>query len=280
MENKVLILGSGTSTGIPIPGCNCQVCLSTNVKNKRLRTSIILKVKGPNNQKDVSFLIDTTPDLRQGLLNHKIKKIDACIITHTHADHLHGIDDLRPLCFGPPTKTIPLYTSKKFSSEIENRFPYIFGDQAKQPQLGGGIPHLITKQIDFSKEVNQMSLKGISFDFFLLPHGKGETIGFRQGKFAYLIDCHDIPINVALYLKSTNLDLLIIDCVCQSPHKTHLNVDRALSFVKEINPKKAGLIHMGHELDHEDLKSEAKRVSDLDVGPVYDGQILTYNTIQ
>ena len=157
-----------------------------------MRTSIILKVADLNNTEPLSFLIDTTPDLRQGLLNHNIKKIDACIITHTHADHLHGIDDLRPLCFGPPPKTIPLYTSGKFSEEIKNRFPYIFGDQAKQPQLGGGIPRLITKTIDFTQTINKTHLHGVTFDFFLLPHGKGETIGFRQGKFAYLIDCHDI----------------------------------------------------------------------------------------
>ena len=171
MTNKVLILGSGTSTGIPIPGCDCKVCQSTNPKNKRMRTSIILKVEDLNNTEPLSFLIDTTPDLRQGLLNHNIKKIDACIITHTHADHLHGIDDLRPLCFGPPPKTIPLYTSEKFSEEIKSRFPYIFGDQAKQPQLGGGIPRLITKTIDFTQTINKAHLNGVAFDFFLFPHG-------------------------------------------------------------------------------------------------------------
>ncbi len=277
MTNKVLILGSGTSTGIPIPGCECRVCQSKNPKNKRLRTSIILKIPSSNGKQGLTFLVDTTPDLRQGLLNHKIKKIDACIITHTHADHLHGIDDLRPLCFGPPPKTIPIYTSQKFSEEIESRFSYIFGDQAKKPQLGGGIPRLVTKKINFPEKINKVSLHGISFDFFLLPHGHGETLGFRQGKFAYLIDCHDIPKVVIDHLKSINLELLIIDCVCRAPHRTHLNTERSFDFIKKINPQKAGLIHMGHELDHAELEIEAKKVLGDSVGPIFDNQILTYS---
>ena len=277
MTNKVLILGSGTSTGIPIPGCECKVCQSNNPKNKRLRTSIILKIPTLDNKQELSFLIDTTPDLRQGLLNHKIKKIDACIITHTHADHLHGIDDLRPLCFGPPPKTIPIYTSKKFSEEIENRFPYIFGDQANKPQLGGGIPRLSMKEISFSENINKTNLHGITFDFFLLPHGVGETIGFRQGKFAYLIDCHDVPEVVINHLKSKNLELLIIDCVCRAPHRTHLNKGRSFEFIKKINPKKTKLIHMGHDLDHEELQTEAKEVFGGTVEPSFDNQVMTYS---
>ena len=128
MTNKILILGSGTSTGIPIPGCLCEVCLSTNLKNKRLRTSIILKFKNDDKKghSEKTLLIDTTPDLRQGLLNHKINNVDAAIITHTHADHLHGIDDLRPLCFGPPSKTIPIYTLPEDKQDLVQRFPYIF----------------------------------------------------------------------------------------------------------------------------------------------------------
>ena len=276
MTNKVLILGSGTSTGIPIPGCECKVCQSNHFKNKRLRTSIILKIQNPNQEEELSFLIDTTPDLRQGLLNHKIKKIDACIITHTHADHLHGIDDLRPLCFGPPPKTIPLYTSQKFSEEIESRFPYIFGEQANRPQIGGGIPRLLTKKIEFSEKINRVNLHGINFEFFLLPHGHGESIGFRQGKFAYLIDCHDIPEVIVDYLKSINLELLIIDCVCRAPHRTHLNIDKSFYFIKKISPDRAGLIHMGHDIDHFELETEARKDFGEAVGPVFDNQTLTY----
>ena len=124
-----------------------------------------------------------------------------------------------------------------------------------------------------------MTIKGISFDFFLLPHGRGETIGFRQGKFAYLIDCHDIPQDIVHYLQSKNLELLIIDCVCHSPHKTHLNTQKAFSFAKEINPRRARLIHMGHELDHEELEREALQVAELDITPLSDGQTLTYSKI-
>tara|TARA_B100000029_G_C17572324_1_gene957049 strand:- start:254 stop:1090 length:837 start_codon:yes stop_codon:yes gene_type:complete len=275
MTNKILILGSGTSTGIPIPGCLCEVCQSTNPKNKRLRTSIILKFKNDDKKghPEKTLLVDTTPDLRQGLLNHKINRVDATIITHTHADHLHGIDDLRPLCFGPPARTIPVYVHSKDKKDLIQRFPYIFDNSQQKPQIGGGIPLLDLKTLDTSGPI---SLLGKSFEFFLLPHGYGQTLGFSQGKFAYLIDCHDIPQQVLEFLKKRELDFLIMDCVCIKPHKTHLNVEKAFSFIKEISPKKAGLIHMGHEIDHDVLQKMAEESFDFPVFPLSDGMVLDY----
>jgi len=275
MTNKVLILGSGTSTGIPIPGCFCKVCQSTNPKNKRLRTSIILKFKNDDKKghPEKKLLIDTTPDLRQGLLDHQINSLDGVIITHTHADHVHGIDDLRPLCFGNPSKTIPLYTYPKAKEELLHRFPYIFNSLKKRPNIGGGIPLLEIKTLNLDKPV---SLLEKPFNFFLLPHGYGKTLGFCQGKFAYLIDCHDIPSQTLQFLKEQQLDFLIIDCVCLKPHKTHLNIEKAFSFIKAIAPQRAGLIHMGHELDHNELQKRGEASFDFPVFPLADGMVLEY----
>ena len=138
--NKIIILGSGTSTGVPTSANHWGVCDPLNKKNYRLRTSILLETKHGQN-----ILVDTTPDLRQQCLSNAINKIDSVIITHNHADHLHGLDDVRPFCYGPPTKHIPLYTSSDGAQEIRQRFPYIFNP--KQVSLGGGIPLIDLRSI-------------------------------------------------------------------------------------------------------------------------------------
>ena len=121
-ENSILILGSGTSTGIPIPRCSCSTCTSSNPKDHRFRTSLLLQTAQGSN-----ILIDTTPDLRSQVLINQVEKIDGVVITHDHADHIHGIDDLRPFCFGPPLHPIPLWTSQHNAKTIISRFPYRCG---------------------------------------------------------------------------------------------------------------------------------------------------------
>jgi len=259
--NSITVLGSGTSTGIPMLGCKCDVCKSQDVKNKRLRSSILLQID------EVKILVDTTPDLRTQFLNNDIDDIDAVIITHDHADHLHGIDDLRPLCFEHP---LSIYTSKNCEKDIKTRFPYMFKE--KHPDAGS-IPVISLETVELGKSFD---IKGVSFEFFLLPHGPFTTLGFVQGGFAYLIDCSDIPPSTLQLLKEKNLELLIIDCVQRPPHKTHLNVDKAFNFIREISPKQAGLIHMGHGLEHEKLAKEAKDNFDFPVFPLYDKLKLNY----
>ncbi|TDJ09022.1 MAG: MBL fold metallo-hydrolase [Deltaproteobacteria bacterium] len=259
--NTITILGSGTSTGIPMLGCKCEVCKSPNVKNKRLRSSILLQVG------EVKVLVDTTPDLRTQFLDNDIDDIDAVIITHDHADHLHGIDDLRPLCFEHP---LSIYTSLKCEQDIKTRFPYMFKE--KHPDAGS-IPMINLETVELGK---QFDIKGIPFEFFLLPHGPFTTLGFMQGSFAYLIDCSDVPEETMKLLKARNLDLLIIDCVQRPAHKTHLNVDKCFKFIKAIAPKQAGLIHMGHGLEHKKLAQEAADNFNFPVFPLYDGLKLNY----
>lgn len=266
--SELTILGSGTSTGIPMVGCNCEVCTSPNKKNTRLRSSIYLNLDG------TKILIDTTPDLRTQLLTYAIDHVDGAIITHDHADHLHGIDDLRPLSF--KTGSIPVFTDDKTAKSIENRFDYIF-DHSK-PALGGGKPrlelkHLIIPQLQLSCH----DICGKIFTFFKLPHGHGHTLGFQVETMAYIIDCHEVPLQIVNYLAKEKLELLIIDCCQIKEHKTHLNQRKSFDYIEKIAPQSAGLIHMNHSLEHEKLAKDASQHFTFPVSPLHDGQIITFN---
>ena len=267
----VKILGSGTSTGIHIIGCQCDVCNSIDKRDQRLRTSILIETPQGKN-----ILIDTTPDLRTQLLRESINRIDFVIVTHEHADHLHGIDDLRPLSYFHG-KDIPLYAPPKLAEQIHLRFPYIF---RPQPQvIGGGIPKIKLGVItEFMKPIH---LEQDMFTFFMLPHGLTQTLGFLyqcgNTTLAYIIDCHEIPSNVLKLLQQNRPNYLIIDCVTPNPHDTHLSKELCFSYIDEIKPINAGLIHMGHHLKHQTLETECHKRFGPNIGPVYDGQIILLN---
>jgi phosphoribosyl 1,2-cyclic phosphate phosphodiesterase len=259
---SITILGSGTSTGIPMLGCQCPVCTSQNKKNQRLRSSILLEIDSKK------IIVDTTPDLRTQLLTHQIRNLDAVVITHEHADHLHGIDDVRPFCFEQP---LPLFSHEKVIEKMKVRFPYLF--RPPHPRAGS-IPLIQTNPVSLT---TPFPILNIPFEFFLLPHGPYSTLGFVQNRFAYLIDCSEIPDPILKRLKQKKLELLIIDCVRKNPHRTHLNVQKAFDFIALINPQRAGLIHMGHELEHDELKKAAEQRFNSNVFPLFDGMILHYS---
>ncbi|MBT6324803.1 MAG: MBL fold metallo-hydrolase [Bdellovibrionales bacterium] len=266
MNNKVTFLGTGTSTGVPVIGCHCQVCKSENPHNKRLRTSIIVQTK--NNK---TFLVDTTPDLRMQLLSNSIEKIDFVLLTHEHADHLHGIDDLRPLCFSFNGKELPFYALPEYENSLKNKFPYIF-NRTKKKILGGGVPLLKYCPIILGEQI----IEDVKFNFFLLPHGRMKVLGFQHDKMAYIIDCHEIPIEIITYLRGQNLELLIIDCLQEKKHSTHLSRQQAFDYIEEISPKKASLIHIGHYLEHEELKVKSQKITTSMVEPAFDQLSLEY----
>ena len=266
-KNVVTILGSGTSVGIPQVGCSCLVCTSLDHRDQRLRTSIFIETK-----KHKKFLVDTTPDLRTQLLNNKISALDFAIITHDHADHLHGIDDLRPFCFGPPVKTIPVFSNEETKNSVESRFPYIF-DNSGRPVLGGGIPKLDLSAVSLEKNI---ILEEENFFFFNFPHGYTKTMGFIHDDFAYIVDCMELPEHILEILKQKKLKLLIIDCLRQKSHGTHLNVAKCFDYIKKIKPDKTGLIHISHDLSHIALKELARKEFGESVFPLYDGQKLFY----
>lgn len=268
--NSVIALGTGTSTGVPMIGCKCKVCTSLDHRDQRLRTSILIESASGK-----KILVDTTPDLRTQFLNNKIYDVDFVIMTHDHADHLHGIDDLRPLTFGPPVKEINIYCNKKSYESIEKRFEYIFlpKDPKKHPPIGGGIPRLKLNEVELLKNVN---IFGEEFFFFNYPHGHGETMGFIHQGMAYIVDCMEIPSELLAILKKKKIQLLILDCLQRKPHSTHLTVERSFNYIKEIKPERTALIHMGHDLFHRELLKLSSDQFGKKVFPLYDQLKLFY----
>ncbi len=281
--HQVTILGSGTSTGVPMLGCTCSVCLSSFKKNKRLRTSVLIKTQGGKN-----ILIDCTPDLRTQLLNNKISKVHGAIITHDHADHVHGIDDLRPFCFGSPPTALPICTSKICGENLKSRFPYIFERNslyANKPILGGGIPLLdlnIIPKMDTKKNlmVTEVKFLNENFTFFYLPHGYTYTVGVVHDKMCFITDCSKISDEILEFLRGQKLEILILDCLRKAPHSTHLHLDLSLEYAQRINAKQTGLIHLSHDFDHQSLMTQLQQsdmtTKNFRIFPTFDGQKFNY----
>jgi phosphoribosyl 1,2-cyclic phosphate phosphodiesterase len=268
---NITFLGTGTSTGTPIIGCPCNVCHSRDPKDNRLRTSLHI-----NYGEGLNFIIDTGPDLRTQLLRESLSACDFAIITHDHSDHLHGIDDLRAFTFFPTRKSLPVFSHPIHAQTIANRFDYIFKREQvfndKNPYLGGGLPLLNLHSIEkFSHFFPQLKI-----DIFKLPHGSGYTTGLLfDRRFAYLIDCHEIPHSAVQELSSLNLDCLIIDCLQPDPHPSHLTIGKSFEYIKSIKPKMAYLIHMNHDISHTELETMANEQFKHPVIPSFDGLQIT-----
>lgn len=268
--NKITILGSGTSTGVPILGCKCAVCQSNDPRNKRLRASVLLET-----DQNKTILVDASPDLRTQLLKLQIPTIDAVIITHDHADHTHGIDDLRPFSFKKKLP-LPVYSDVYSLDSLTMKFPYIFQREkvfAEKSILGGGIPLLDLHPL----LPGPNTVAEEAFQFYALPHGHGESLCFIHKKFGYIIDCREIPEAVIQHFRDAKLEILMIDCLKYEPHQTHLHLDLTLKYIEEISPRMAVLTHMGHELDYLDLISNLQRQGINNVFPGIDGQSFLYS---
>ncbi len=228
----ITILGSGTSTGIPVVGCDCSVCRSTDQRNYRTRCSALICYAGHN------ILIDTSPDLRLQALREDIRQVDAVLYTHSHADHLHGIDDLRG--FNLRSKDpIPLYGSPRTLERVRDNFSYIF-DDIENP---GYVPRLTLHPVEVSFE-----LFGLAIIPIPLMHGRMPVYGYRIGGFAYLTDCNGIPDSSLELL--TGLDLLVLDGLRFKPHSTHFNIPQAIQMAEQIGARQTLLTHLSHEVDH------------------------------
>ena len=265
--NTLITLGSGTSTGLPTLGCGCSVCTHPDPKNKRLRSSIFLKTAKKQN-----LLVDAGPDLRTQLLRESINSVDGLILTHEHADHAHGIDDLRPLSFSQD-RPIPIYAYQRTVRSMTERFAYIFKRHETLPPFSiGSVP-----QLDFVEVApGCVNIDGEIFEFFSNPHGPMETLAFIHAQMAYIVDCHEISKNNLQRLQEKQLDLLILDCVRLQPHGGHLHLDKALEYAEIISPRSCALTHLGHDFEHNELVKKLKKALPFPVFPLYDGQILTY----
>ena len=234
---SLTILGCGTSTGVPLIQCRCEVCLSPDPKDKRLRASVWIQVRGK------SILIDTSTDLRQQALREQIPRIDAVLITHPHADHVHGIDELRSFNFIQKSD-IPLYGNVWTCEELKSKFAYIFDPN---PTIeGGGIPRLNLHL--FQAQSPYLEILGEKIIPISVNHGSKECVGYRLGPVAYVTDCSTIPEPSLERLK--DLSVLVLDCLRLTPHNTHFNLEQALDTVSKLKPKKTFLTHLGHEFEY------------------------------
>jgi phosphoribosyl 1,2-cyclic phosphate phosphodiesterase len=234
MRATLTVLGSGTSMGVPTIGCDCAVCHSTDPHDRRTRPSVMVSYEGRH------VLIDTTPDFREQALREKITRLDAVLYTHTHADHILGIDDLRPLSFAHKPGRLPLYATSDAAEFMRNMFRYIFESNYKF----GGLARVELLPID-----GPVELFGARFEPVTVIHGDKPILGFRFGSAAYLTDHSDVPAETLEKLRG--LDILFLDALRYTPHPTHSTVERSLKIVDEVKPKRAFFTHICHDLPHE-----------------------------
>ena len=236
---KVTFLGTGTSTGIPLIGSDHPVCQSSNKKDKRLRSSVLIQWD------NYSYIIDTGPDFRQQMLRSKCNRIDGVLYTHEHSDHTSGIDDLRAFCF--KQGEIPIYGHKRVIDNLFNRFEYIFNKEKKYAGAPKLKPIEITENKNF--KISNLIITPISY-----LHAKLQVYGYRFNDFAYLTDMktiEDVEIN-----KLDNLKVLVLNCIKIEPHYSHLNLEEALKLIRLIKPKKTYLTHISHMLGfHEEVQN-------------------------
>ena len=238
MKAVLTVLGSGTSMGVPTIGCQCRVCTSSDPHDRRTRPSILLEYA------DRSVLIDTTPDFRQQAIREQIRKLDAIVYTHAHADHVLGLDDVRPLSFRSPEK-IPLYAYPATAEGLRRIFRYIFDADYKY----GGIARVEIRHIN-----GHLELFGAEFEPIVVLHGDAEIHGFRFGSAAYLTDFSEIPSQSMERLRG--LDILFLDALRHKPHPTHSTVANSLRLVDELRPQRAFFTHISHDLPHEETNRE------------------------
>jgi phosphoribosyl 1,2-cyclic phosphate phosphodiesterase len=258
MHAEIVFLGSGTSMGVPTLGCGCAVCTSSDPRDSRMRPSIVVKFRDGDNERSV--LIDTGPDFRQQALRENLRSIDAVLYTHSHADHIMGLDDLRPLSFKNPDK-IPLYADETTTKVLRQVFEYTFSESNHYPYKA---------RVELRPLEEHTRIFGADFVTVPLLHGTLETVGFRFGNSAYLTDMSDIPETSFSLLQ--DLEVLIVDALRRTPHPSHSNVETSLKFIEKIRPRQAYFTHIAHDLGHVETEKELP----ANVHMAYDGLRLPF----
>jgi len=255
MKATLTVLGSGTSMGVPTLGCDCNVCHSTDPHDRRTRPSIMIEYDGK------VVLIDTTPDFYFQALRENITQVDAVLYTHTHADHILGIDDLRPLSYRHKPGKLPLYARPDAAAFLRRMFAYVFEEDYKF----GGTPQLELRPID-----GPVDVFGVQFDPVILIHGEAQIYGYRFGSAAYLTDHSEVP--ESSFHQLEDLDILFLDALRHKPHPTHSTVRTSLEIVERLKPKRAFFTHICHDLPHEATNASLPRHVRLS----YDGMKLEF----
>jgi phosphoribosyl 1,2-cyclic phosphate phosphodiesterase len=235
---KVTLLGTGTSTGVPVIGCGCRVCSSEDPHDRRLRCAAWVQAQ------NLDILIDVGPDFRQQALREGMTRIDAVLLTHHHFDHIVGLDDLRPFLFDN-RRPIPIYAKVNSAEVLRSTFPYIFQDRSYP-----GVANLCLQEIDgpFEVENRYGSGTGVRIEPIDVFHGTLPMFGYRIGQFAYLTDVSGIPEHSFERLK--DLDVLILDALRHEPHPTHFTLDEAVEVARRIDARQTYFIHMTHSVLH------------------------------
>ncbi len=258
MSFNVTILGCGASAGVPIIGNNWGNCDPNNPKNRRTRSSIFIEYES------TKLLVDTSPDMRQQLLDNNISDIDAVFYTHEHADHTHGMDDLRVIYYHSDQKSIPVYTDERCMAELQQRFPYLFGigKNAATPKDFNAFlePHAI--------ELNPLTIGDICLKPFLQDHGTITTLGFRIDDFAYSTDA--VKLDEAAFEVLKGVKVWIVDCLRMTPSNVHAHLDRTLEWIERVNPQYAYFTQMSKDLDYDTLCNMLPG----HIRPAYDGLVI------
>lgn len=245
---QLRFLGTGTSMGIPVVGCNCAVCTSADPRNRRSRTSALLRVG------ERQLLIDAGPDFRLQAIAAGISHLDAVLLTHSHFDHVAGLDDLRPLTFGD--RTMPIYGSAATLADVRVRFAYAF-DESSQ---GSTRP-----RIELHTIAGEFAAAGLAVRALDVIHGTWTITAYRVGGLGYVTDASAIPPESRAQL--TELDVLVLNALRPEPHPTHFSLDQALAVIQDLRPRRAFLVHMTHAIDH----ASAERLLPPHVRLAYDG---------
>lgn len=268
---KVTLLGTGTSHGVPMIGCECDVCRSSDPRDRRTRPSILIEIQRPPGPGEPAFaqsrvaeavraiLVDTSPDLRSQALAHGVARVDAILFTHSHADHILGLDEVRRYNV-LQRASMPCYGDERTLADLRRTFGYIFN---KTDTPGGGIPQLVLSIL-----VGPFSLGGVEFVPVPIFHGPRPILGFRVRSFAYLTDCSRIPDESWPLLAGVRT--LVVDALRDRPHPTHFSVSEALDVVARVAPERAYFTHICHELPH--AASCARLPSGVELA--YDGLVL------
>jgi phosphoribosyl 1,2-cyclic phosphate phosphodiesterase len=254
---RLTLLGTGTSFGVPQIGCRCPACTSTDPRDRRTRTSALIESRGKR------LLIDTPPELRLQLVAAGVDHIDAVLFTHGHADHVHGIDDLRALSVRLGAM-LPAYGSRETMAELATKFPYIF-DPAIVVPVGTTKPELAAHVLEPGITA---TIAGVPVLPLALPHGQHVVLGYRVGPMAYLTDVKTVPDRVVEVLK--DLDVLVLSALLPRPHPLHLSIPEAVETAQRIGAQRTFFTHLTHEFTHQALAA----MLPPGIAPAYDGLVI------
>ncbi|MGL5722010.1 MAG: MBL fold metallo-hydrolase [Brevinema sp.] len=231
---QLRFLGTGTSSGIPVLGCVCDVCLSKDPRDRRYRCAALLSIG------DKRILIDAGPEIRLALIEAQTRYLNAILITHEHFDHVAGLDDFRPFSWHRP---LDIYALPRTFEAIKRQLPYLFDDTPLQ--VGGGLTQFLLHAVE---PLHSFTCAGLDILPIAVMHGRLPIVGWKIGRLAYLTDVKVLPQESIDAVKG--VDTLVISCLRKTPHSTHIGLEEALNLIKQIKPRVAYFIHMNHEVKH------------------------------